>query len=109
MTAAVGFLRQQDKRRRRHPVGTRRHHLEQVRLGKAAAGLSHPRAHRIARGCMWHEDHEAVVPGDAGTPEREVVDGEFEFRPARGPTHVGGWRDTARAPRDSRERTNATM
>jgi len=65
--------------RRLDPLLARREDLGRERLGVTALHLRHPRAHRVARQAVAHEDDEAVEARDAVPPEGERVDRELEL------------------------------
>ena len=73
-----------------HPGGPGREHLLQVGLGEAAPRLADPHAGAVAGGGVAGEDHEAVVAGDAGPAEREVLDVDLQDVVAAGARGAGG-------------------
>jgi hypothetical protein len=84
-----------------HPVRPRPQDLEELRVGVAAPGAAHPRAHAVAGGGVMTEDDEAVAAAHPGAAEREVVDLELEDLVAAWPLRnaiLHGAHDSGRNP-----------
>ena len=75
--------------RRGYPVGARLEHLDQIRLGEAAARLADPHPGTIARRGVGDKHDEPVQPADPEAAEGECVDAQVELVVALRSGHGG--------------------